>query len=350
VIDVPGAAKDDLEQRVSGELGHRVTHWSPITGGTQNRLFRLDTLGGAALLAKFYHQDRWDRLYREFSALALLGRHGLARVPRAYIRSDDFSYGVYSFEPGRTKRAAELEPSDLTTVAVFAADVQSIVPATTGVDISQAADASFSVREQLQVIDGRLRAFETFAVGHEAYDEVGDLYRELDLRAVITDLIERATASLSEEDRWAVLPRSAWRVNTADFGPQNFLFTSDGRLTVVDFEASGWDDPARLVMGFVAHATSEDLPDDAIASFLAAYADATALSDTEIARFERVGALYDLEWIAIYASALTGEAVAAKQFASREFDRPTYLAGASAKLKRRLARARERPRYRFRAH
>ena len=54
--------------------------------------------------------------------------------------------------------------------------------------------------------------------------------------------------------------------------------------------------------------------------------------------------------IAIYASALTGEAVAAKQFASREFDRPTYLAGASAKLKRRLARARERPRYRFRAH
>ena len=75
-----------------------MTHWSPITGGTQNRLFRLDTLGGAALLAKFYHQDRWDRLHREFSALALLGRHGLARVPRAYIRSDDFSYGVYSFE------------------------------------------------------------------------------------------------------------------------------------------------------------------------------------------------------------------------------------------------------------
>jgi hypothetical protein len=56
-----------------------------------------------------------------------------------------------------------------------------IVPATTGVDISSASDASFSVAEQLQVIDGRLRGFERFAVGQEAYEEGGDLYRELNL-------------------------------------------------------------------------------------------------------------------------------------------------------------------------
>jgi Ser/Thr protein kinase RdoA (MazF antagonist) len=102
-------------------------------------------------------------------------------------------------------------------------------------------------------------------------------------------------------------------------------------------------------MGFVAHAATEDLPDAAVASFLTGYGEACALSEEEIARFERVGALYDLEWIAIYASALTGEAVAAKEFASREFDRPTYLAGPSAMLKRRLVRPTERPGYRFRA-
>jgi hypothetical protein len=49
---------------------------------------------------------------------------------------------------------------------------------------------------------------------------------------------------------------------------------------------------------------------------LATYAKICGLPDSEIARFERVGALYDLEWIAIYASALTREAVAVKQFAN----------------------------------
>jgi hypothetical protein len=74
-----------------------------------------------------------------------------------------------------------------------------------------------------------------------------------------------------------------------------------------------------------------------------------ALSESEIARFERVGVLYDLEWVAIYASALTGDAVATKQFASRDFDRPSYLAEAVARLKRRLARATEGAAYRFQA-
>jgi hypothetical protein len=349
MIDVPGAIRDQLEQRLNREFGHCVTGWSPVAGGTQNRLFRLDTLGGPALLAKFYHQDRWNRLDREFSALTLLGRHGLAHVPRAYLRSDDYGYGVYSFEPGRPKRAAELEPGDLRAVGALAAHVQRVTPSTTGEDLPPAVDASFSVEQQLSVIDGRLRAFETFAGSAEAYDEVRDFCRELDLRAVITELIRRATASMGEAERRSALPRSTWRVNTADFGPQNLLFTSDGQLTVLDFEAAGWDDPARLVMGFVAHAASEDLQPGGAETFLRAYAEARALPRSEIARFERVGVLYGLEWVAIYASALTEEAVAAKQFASREFDRPTYLAGAVAKLKRRLVRAAEGGGYRFRA-
>jgi hypothetical protein len=339
MMHVASAAKADLEQRLSSEFGQVVTAWSPIAGGTQNRLFRLDLLDGAPLLAKFYHQDRWNRLDRECSALSLLGRHRLAGVPRVCLRSDDFGYGVYSFALGQPRSAVELEAGDLEAAATFAADLHGLAPSTTGEDLSPAVDASFSIEQQLAVIDGRLRAFETFAASPEAYDEVRDLRRELDLRAAITELSRRATAAMSEAERRAVLPRPEWRINTADFGPQNMLFTADGHLTVVDFEASGWDDPARLVMGFVAHATSEDLTSSQVELFLATYARARGLPDSEIARFERVGALYDVEWIAIYASALTSEAVAAKQFASREFERPTYLAGAIARLRHRLARA-----------
>jgi len=56
----------------------------------------------------------------------------------------------------------------------------------------------------------------------------GDLCREFDLRVIMTELIRGAIASVDEDERRAVLPRPTWRVNTADFGPQNLLVTSDG--------------------------------------------------------------------------------------------------------------------------
>jgi hypothetical protein len=176
-----------------------------------------------------------------------------------YVWSDDFGYGVYSFEPGKPKGAAALEPDDLGAVASFAADLHRVAPSTTGQDLSQAVGASFSLEQRLNVIERRLRGFEAFAGSPEAYDEVRDLCREVDLRMAISELIRRATAGLDQHEQRATLPRPSWRVNTAEFGPQNMLFTKEGRLIVVDFEAAGWDDPARLVMGFVAHAAGEDL-------------------------------------------------------------------------------------------
>jgi hypothetical protein len=188
-----------VEQRLRAECRQVVSGWSPIVGGTQNRLFRLDTLAGAALLAKFYHQDRWNRLHRECSTLSLLGRHELARVPRVYVRSDDFGYGVYSFEPGKAKGVVEHEPGDLRAVGSFAADLHRVAPSASGKDLSSAVGASFSIEQQLDVIDRRLRGFETFAGSPEAYDQVRDLCRELDLRVAISELIQRTTAGLSQQ-------------------------------------------------------------------------------------------------------------------------------------------------------
>jgi hypothetical protein len=134
VTDVASAAKANVEQRLSSEFGQVVIGWSPIAGGTQNRVFRLALLGGSALLAKFYHQNRWNRLDRECSTLNLLARRKLTGVPRVYLRSDDFGYGVYSFALGQPKSAVELKAGDLSAVATFAAALQQVAPSATGAD------------------------------------------------------------------------------------------------------------------------------------------------------------------------------------------------------------------------
>jgi hypothetical protein len=286
-------------------------------------------------------------MWSEFSVLTFLGRVGLEGVPRAMLRSDAFSYGVYSFEPGSARTASELQTRDVQAIAEFAARLHGVDQARGGSDLAPAVDASFSFAGLVGATDARLRAFEEFAASAAAYEEVRELCRVLDLRARITELNVEVLAGLADADRQAELPRSDWRLNTADFGPQNMLFAPDGGLTVVDFETAGWDDPASLVMGFVAHAASEDLPPDVVRNFLDAYAEKQALSAPEIARFERVGLLFDLEWVAIYATALTSEAVAAKEFANREFDRHAHLTRATGLVKRRLARAAEGVGYRF---
>jgi hypothetical protein len=102
-------------------------------------------------------------------------------------------------------------------------------------------------------------------------------------------------------------------------------------------------------MGFVAHAASEGMASEGVETFLSAYADRVGLSAAEVARFERVGRLLDVEWIAVYASAITAPVVEAKRFADPNFELQAYLEAAIARLRRRLGRATEGAGYRFQA-
>jgi Ser/Thr protein kinase RdoA (MazF antagonist) len=352
---VPPAAEDaqvprgDVEVRVRTELGRRLVGWTELGTGTNNRLFRLDLADGPTLLAKVYARDRWDRLGTEFGALALLAARGAVGVPRPYLRSDALRYGVYSFEPGARKAPADLDADDGRAAAGLAAALHAFGPddaGEAGGALGTANPACFSLADQLAVIERRLRSFEAFAAGPGCYHEVRTFAREADLRAAVARETSRATAGLTPDELASPLPRAAWRLNTNDFGPHNLLF-GDGRLTVVDFEGAGWDDPARMVMGFVAHAGSEGLPPPAGEAFLGAYAAARGLSAAEVARFERVGRLADVEWATVSAYAVTPEAVAPKRFGTADFDLPAHPASCLGKLRERLARAERGDGYRF---
>jgi aminoglycoside phosphotransferase (APT) family kinase protein len=313
-----------IERRVARDLGYTVRAWSRLTGGRQNRLYRLEIVDGPPLLAKHYVVDRWPRLESEFATLRALNQHRFARVPRALLRDDQQSYAVYSFEPGEVRPAAQLIRDDAEQIAAFATDLQRFAPRNLQAELFLAVDASLSLAGQREVIRRRLADIETYA----------EAERLRGVRARIDELLSGLV-----DDAQPPLAPDAWRLTTGDFGPQNMLFAADGALTVVDFEAAGWDDPARVVMGFVAHAASEDLPPDVAQAFLSAYARLRRLSQAEQTRYELVGRLLDVEWVAIYASALSGENIANKRAAVQGFSRQAYVDEVLQKLQRRLARA-----------
>jgi hypothetical protein len=212
--------------------------------------------------------------------------------------------------------------------------------------IGPASAACFSVADHLALIEFRLREYASFAADPGCYDEVRAFADRVDLPATIGRLVARATAGLDAGELAERLSRPGWRFSTYDFGVQNLLFR-DGGVTVVDLEGAGWDDPARMVMGFVSHAGSEGLSPAATAAFLEAYAAARLLSGDQIARFERVGRLYDVEWATVYAAALTPAAIEPKRFGTPGFELAAHLASCLAKLTERLARAERGDGYRF---
>lgn len=331
-LDVSPQVRADIDWRVAQELGASVLASSRVHGGTQNRLFRLDTLDGPPLLAKLYVVDRWPRLKSEFSTLRALNALGLPHVPHALLRNDRMSYAVYSFEAGNTRPAAELTRQDIKAIAAFTAQLLRFGPQDLAVELAPAADASCSPTQHRRVIYARLADIETNA---EAPHLNG-------LRARVDELLGGLIDEAAEP-----LPRASWRLTTGDFGPHNMLFAPNGDLTVVDFEAGGWDDPAHAVMSFVAHAASEDLPPGLSTLFLGEFAELAELSAADTARYERVGRLMDLEWVAVYASALSADNIANKRSAIQGFSRAAHVAGVIDKLERRLARAVRADGYRF---
>lgn len=335
------AAHADLARRLDAELGLRVVGWDEIDAGRNNRLFRLATADGPPLLGKFYGRDPWGGHAREHATLAFLAARDFPAVPRPVLRSNPFAWAVYTFAPGATKGPADYTRADLRAAATFAAALHALDPQPDA--LSPTIEAAFSPADQIAIIHRRLDGFAAYAADPAAPPAV----RALDLRPEIDRLIARATAGIAPAALARPLPRADWRLNMADFGPHNILIAADGGLTVVDWEWAGWDDPARMALGFVAHAASEGLPAGGVAAFLGDYAAARDLSSAEIARYERVGLLYDLEWVATYATALTAEAIATAGFAVPDFDAAAHRADTLARLAARLDRARSGIGYRF---
>ena len=92
------------------------------------------------------------------------------------------------------------------------------------------------------------------------------------------------------------MPPDAWRLSNADFAPHNILVRPDGRVCSVDWEYAGWDDPARLVAGFLAHVRSLSLPAEHAVRFQRTYAEIRGLPEVEVARITALRLLNEVEW------------------------------------------------------
>lgn len=93
---------------------------------------------------------------------------------------------MYSFETGTTRLGPELTIQHVQAVAAFAAALHDIHPVTgTTIDFRTAVSATFSFDEQVAGIRRRLEAFTDFAATPDAFDDVRELCRDIDVSAEV---------------------------------------------------------------------------------------------------------------------------------------------------------------------
>jgi hypothetical protein len=222
-------------------LGRAVDHVSPLSGGGNNRLYRVVAAGSSFAMKLYQANDTSgrQRFVRETRALRLLATTTLAdRVPRVVSASEAHSAVLFDWIDGVSPRGCT--PDDLAEMLDFIVDLRSVgvMPAAQALD--EAAEACLSAAELARQIDARRARL-------DSVNDEGTLTRYLDRFDRLWRHLRPTLVGT------AMLPPSLRTLSPSDFGLHNALRQPDGRLVFLDFEYFGWDDPVKLAADIIWH-------------------------------------------------------------------------------------------------
>lgn len=224
-----------------------------LPGGGNNRVFRADVNGARALLkAYFQHpEDQRNRLGAEFLFCAFAWENGLRSIPRPLARDVNRQLGLYEYIEGRKLLPEEIDESAIRQAMTFFSEVNGHKRQSAAQELPTASEAYFALDDHLQCVDRRLVVLREIDRGSEINCEASDFVREQ-----FAPAWERVRSWVEEKARAfglgleTAIPRADRCLSPSDFGFHNAILTEGGRLRFLDFEYSGWDDPAKMVCDF----------------------------------------------------------------------------------------------------
>lgn len=281
-----------------------------VQGRGNSRIYRVER-GGAACALKVYPDLRHDprpRRATEWAAVRALGAAGLP-VPAAIGTSEALNWSLYGWIDGAAPSASD---ADALPSAVAFVDGLRALGRAGGLEAGPATEACLRPRDVLAQVDARLARLarvDDAALAAFLRDEVAPA-REA--RAA------RARAALGAA--WdAELPAALRVPSPSDFGFHNAVRGRDGRITFIDFEYFGWDDPVKLVADLALHPGSA-LGADVRAAWLASMRARFVDDPTFDARLDATLPLYALRWTLILLNEFLGDKAKNRRHAQSRLD------------------------------
>jgi len=220
-----------------------------IRAGRNSEVMLVRNRQGEWILKRYYQHasDRRDRLGAELAFLTFLQDSGVSGVPRPLGADRDLGVGLYSFLPGA--RPASVASAHVSQAAAFVREINQQKRSANAQRLPKAADACVSWQDHLDLTESRLGQLlavaPTAELEFEAQAFVGQQLLPYwgEIKGKILDEVDRAELA-------GPIASANQIISPSDFGFHNTLENA-GRLSFVDFEYAGWDDPAKLICDFI---------------------------------------------------------------------------------------------------
>jgi hypothetical protein len=298
-INETDATLNALVQRLTVKAGRAVPRrLTRLPGGRNNQVYRLDTDEGEPLVMKrYFHdsRDSRDRLGAEWNFITHAWSHGVRSVPEPLACDPAEQAALYSFVPGRKLTAAELRPAHVDAAIDFVLAVNEHPRP----QLTPASEACFSLSEHIATVERRVSRLATLDLAAPHAGDARRLVTEKLLpawNAVKARLAAGAEAAGLAADQ--VLATEDCCLSPSDFGFHNALLSNEGRLTFLDFEYAGRDDPAKLICDFFCQ-PDVPVPLSFHAHFIERLAQGLKLDSAGVARSHLLLDAYRIKWTCI---------------------------------------------------
>ncbi|WP_410052560.1 phosphotransferase [Bradyrhizobium sp. SZCCHNR1070] len=292
------AAALKLAQRFTAETGRgRVRAMARLAGGRNNQVFRVDTEVAPVVLKRYFTdaRDSRDRLGAEWSFISHAWSRGIHVVPEPLACDRTEQAGLYGFVAGRKLAAAELTPDHVEAAIDFVLAVNAPPRAA----LAPASEACFSLAEHIATVERRVVRLTTLdgEVPHVALARRLVAERLQPAWAAVKDQIVAGAAALGLAMD-AAIPDEQICLSPSDFGFHNALIDDAGKLTFLDFEYAGRDDPAKLVSDFFCQ-PEVPVPLAVHEHFIDRLTDGLGLDAASVARCRLLIDAYQIKWSCI---------------------------------------------------
>jgi hypothetical protein len=314
-----------------------TTPWrmTPLAGGSNNRVYRIESGGRALVLKHYFHSadDSRDRLGAEFALTSFAWRNGILAVPKPVAADFARRLGLYAFVDGTRPAPGEIDAAAVDQALSFALALDGLRGAVDARTLPDGSEAAFRFADHLALIERRVRSLGRIHVG-DALQADAALFVSQALMPAWDRLAERvredaARAGIAIDEE---LPLEECTISPSDFGFHNALRAADGTIRFIDFEYAGWDDPAKLVCDFFSQA-AVPVPRAFYARFADRLAAARPRAGLHRKRFDLLLPVYGIKWVCIMLN----------DFLPAGQKRRRFAAGADADARRaaQLAKARD---------
>jgi Phosphotransferase enzyme family len=266
-----------------------------LQGGTNNLVYRVETLDGT-FCCKAYGADPpgRDRFACETAFVRFAAANAIRAIPELLAADAETRCALFNFVEGQKVDQSAIDAHLVEQALAFCIALDSARNDPAARALPNASDCCLSLDEHLQSVDRRLARLS--AAENRAVRDLVGMVREQTFPALERRLREFSVRSGEAMDR--LLTASERAISASDFGFHNALVDAARRLTFLDFEYAGWDDPAKMIADFFAQADLP-VPLQFLDPFLARFAGVTADGAMIAARCRAILPLHRVKWALI---------------------------------------------------